>query len=182
LAVAEGDFPEAILLDDGGLVALRLDAVVPPEPIPFEEAREAVAEALAAERLAAALSARATEIKAAIEGGAALGGFGIVERTAGITRDGFVEGAPPELVQAVFAMSPGDLRVIEAEGYVALVRLDEITAAEGDARAALAASIAAQASQAIGQDALSLFIGALSAEAGITLDQTAINAVNAQFN
>ena len=34
------DFPEAIVLEDGGVVALRLDEVVPAAPIPFDEARE----------------------------------------------------------------------------------------------------------------------------------------------
>ena len=34
----------------------------------------------------------------------------------------------------------------------------------------------------LSDDALSLFTAALIAEAGITLDQTAINAVNAQMN
>jgi hypothetical protein len=33
--LAPGDFPEAILLDDGGVIALRLDATIPPAPIPL---------------------------------------------------------------------------------------------------------------------------------------------------
>ncbi|MDZ7909611.1 MAG: peptidylprolyl isomerase [Gemmobacter sp.] len=37
--VQEGDFPEAVLLADGGLVALQLDEIVPATPIPLDEAR-----------------------------------------------------------------------------------------------------------------------------------------------
>ncbi|MFN4352946.1 MAG: hypothetical protein ACK4F6_19285, partial [Hylemonella sp.] len=60
-----GDFSEAILLEDGGLVALRMDETVPAAPIPLDEARDQVVEDWRKEALAKALSDRATEIKAA---------------------------------------------------------------------------------------------------------------------
>jgi peptidyl-prolyl cis-trans isomerase D len=183
-ALAEGDFPEAVLLEDGGLVALRLDAIVPPTPIPFDAARDAVAGAWAADQMASALAARAIEIKAQVEGGTSLGSFGIVERTAAIARDGFVENTPPGFLADVFAMDAGEMRVIEGPGFTGLLVMDTVTApdAEGDAATALKSALAAQVEQAISQDALSLFTNALTAEAGITLDQNAINAVHAQFN
>jgi peptidyl-prolyl cis-trans isomerase D len=183
-AAQEGDFPEAVLLDDGGVVALRLEEIVPPTPIPFETARADVLAAWRAEATARALSDRAVEIKAAVEGGEALGAFGILDRTARISRDGFVENTPATLLPAVFQMQPGELRVIEGPGFTALVRLDEVNAAdpEGDDAAALKGAIAARVQQAISQDALTLYSNALTSEAGISLDQTAINAVHAQFN
>ncbi len=182
-AVAAGDFPEAIVLDDGGLVALRLDEVVPAAPIPFDEAREAVAEAWRADALTKALSARAIEIKAELEGGAAIGTFGIVDVTPETTRDGSVEGAPDTLLPAVFQMSEGDVQVIEADGFVAVVRLDRILPAPGEGAEAdaMRAALAAQIEQAISADAFNAFTTALTAEAGIALDQTAINAVHASL-
>ena len=75
-AVTAEDFPEAIVLDDGGVVALQFLEIVPAAPIPFDEAREAVAADWRAAQLAEALSARAIEIKSALEGGAAIGSFG----------------------------------------------------------------------------------------------------------
>ncbi len=181
---AEGDFPEAIILDDGGVVALRLDAIVPPTPIPFETARTAVTDAWRAAQITSALSARAVQIKTEVEGGAALGAYGIVERTAAIARDGFVENTPTDFMTQIFSMAAGDIRVIEGPGFAGLVVLDAVTpgAADGDAAAALKGAIATQVEQAISQDALQLFTGALTNEAGITLDQNAINAVHAQFN
>ena len=183
-AVAEGDFPEATLLEDGTLVALRLDEIVPPAPIPFDEARDAVDAAWRADALAKALSARAAEIKTAVEGGASLGGYGIVEVTSEITRDGFVEGAPQDFMDRLFKMAEGEVAVVEGEGFTALVQLNAIIPAEatGEDAEALRESIAIQAEQGIAQDAFSLFTNALSNESGITLDQTAINAVHAQFN
>lgn len=183
-AAAEGDFAEAVLLDDGGVVSLRLDEVIPPTPIPFEEARADVEAAWRADALAVALAARAAEIRTAVEGGAALGSFGIVDRTAAIAREGFIEDAPPSLIETVFDMATGELRVVEAPGYTALVRLDEVIAADPASEDALALkdALGAQLRQAISSDALTLFSNALTNEAGITLDQTAINAVHAQFN
>lgn len=183
-AIAEGDFPEAILLQDGTLVALRLDEIVPPAPIPFAEAREAVDAAWRADALDKALAARAAEVKAAVDGGAALGGFGIVDVTPAITRDGFVEGAPQDFLTRVFDMQEGAVEVVEGDGFTGVVQLNAITPAEmeGEDAAALRDAIAIQAEQAIAQDAFGLFTTALSTEAGITLDQAAINAVHAQFN
>jgi peptidyl-prolyl cis-trans isomerase D len=51
-------------------------------------------------------------------------------------------------------------------------------AAEGEDAMALKASLEAQAGQAISQDAFAAYTAALTAEAGITLDQAAITAVH----
>ncbi|MDM7930508.1 peptidylprolyl isomerase [Tabrizicola sp.] len=181
--VAEGDFPEAIILEDGGLVALRLDEIVPAAPIPFEEARDAVAEAWRSDALAKALSARAIEIKSVVEGGASIGSFGIVDVTPEIARDGFIANAPESLLQGVFSMAEGDVLVIEDAGFVAVIRLDRIqpAATEGPDADALRAALDAQAEQAIAADAFNAFTTALTAEAGISIDQAAINAVHASL-
>jgi peptidyl-prolyl cis-trans isomerase D len=183
-ALAEGDFPEAVLLDDGGLVAMRLDKIVPPAPIPFEAAKDKVATAWRADALSKALSARAVEIKSAVESGKSLASFGILDRTATIAREGTVENTPPELMTAAFAMKPQELRVIEGPGFTGILQLDAITpaATTGDDANALKGAIATQVEQGISQDAMALFTTGLMNAAGITLDQTAINAVHAQFN
>ena len=183
-AIQEGDFPEAVLLDDGGVVALRLEEIVPPTPIPFEDAKTDVTIAYKLDAMTKALSERAIEVKAAVEGGASLGAYGIVSRTANFARESALEGAPPTLAEAVFAMQPGDLRIIEGQGFVGIVRLDEVTAAveEGEDAQALKEAIALQLEQAIAQDALSLYSDAMSNEAGLTLDQAVINAIHTNFN
>lgn len=183
-ALAEGDFPEAVLLDDGGVIALRLDAIVPPAPVPLTQIRDQVAEAWSADALAKALSERAIAVKAAVEGGAALGSQGIVSVTPAITRQGFVEGSPPALIEAVFAMAPDELRVIEAPGFTGVVQLTGIIPADPANPEILAAgeALGQQMEQAIAQDAFALFSSGLTGAAGISLDQAAINAVHAQFN
>lgn len=181
--VAAGDFPEAIMLDDGGVVALRLDAIVPAAPIPLDEAREAVAESWRIEATAKALAARAAEIKVEVEAGASLGAYGILSVTPEISREGFIENTPPGLLATVFAMAEGELRAIDTPEFSGLVRLDRILPAseDSDEAAALKAALNAQVEQALAQDAFALFSYAISQEAGITLNEAAISAVHAQF-
>ncbi len=182
-AAAAGDFPEFIVLEDGGVVALRLDAILPAAPIPFAEARAAVEASWRAATLARALADRAVAIKAEVEGGANLSSYGILSVTPAIPRDGFVEGVPDTLVPAAFAMAPGDLRVIEGPGFTGLLRLDSVTPADPastDGQAFISA-LAVQAEQALAQDAFQLFSNAMTNRVPIFLDDSVISAVHAQF-
>lgn len=181
--IAEGDFPEAILLDDGGLVILRLEEIVPPTPLPLESVRDKAVAAWTADALAKALSEQALAAKTAVEAGGSLGAYGIVDVTAAIDRQGFIEDAPETLLASVFQMAANEVRVITEGDFIAVVRLDLVAPAqtEGEDAIALRESIQVQAAQAIAQDAFTLYTQALTAEAGITLDQAAINAVHAQF-
>lgn len=182
-AVQADDYAEAIPLEDGGVVALRLDEVVPAAPIPFDEARDAVAADWRKDALAEALAARAAEIKAGIEGGAAIGSFGIVDVTPEISRDGFLANAPDNLVADVFRMEEGAVSVVEGPGFVAVVKLDSIQLAEteGEEAETLREALAAQARQAISADAFTAFTNALTNEAGVMLDQSVINAIHASL-
>lgn len=179
-AVKAGDFPEAIVLEDGGVVALEFKDTVPAAPIPFETAKDKVAEAWHRQALDKALSDRALEFKAKAEAGAALGTLGIVEVTSEIARDGFVEGAPKAFMTDLFALQPGDLKVIVEGDFVALVRLDAVHAAaeDGTDAEAMKAALAAQIEQAISADAMQGFAQALQDSVGIQLNESAINAVN----
>lgn len=183
-ALQEGDFPEAIQLDDGALVALRLDEIVPPTPILLADIRDRVATDWTADATARALAARAEAVKAEVDAGKSLGAFGIVTVTKSITRDGFVENAPASLLETLFKLKEGETAVVQGDGFTGLVRLDAILPAEqaGEDAEALRDSIAVQARQSLAQDAFSLFTNALSTEAGIQIDQNAVNAVHAQMN
>jgi peptidyl-prolyl cis-trans isomerase D len=182
-AVQAEDFSEAIVLEDGGVVALRLDEIVPAAPIPFDEAKDRVTEDWRKDALAKALSARAAEIRTAVEGGAALGSFGIVDVTPETARNGFVENTPETLLSDIFKLTEGSVQMIEAPGFIAVVQLDRILPAEteGEDAVAMQEALAAQAQQAIASDAFAAFTDALTAEAGISLDQAAINAVHASL-
>jgi len=183
LEAQEGDFAEVIRLGDGGIVALRLEEILPPAPWPLEDIRDEVAEAWRTVTLAATLSEKAIQIKSAVEGGASLGGFGIVDVTPAATRSTRPVNAPPSVIAALFEMEEGDLRVIEENGFVAVLQLDSVTpgAPDGPDAEAVRAAISIQAEQALAQDAFSLFVNGLSNSAGIRFDDAAVNAVHAQF-
>jgi len=182
-AVAEGDFSEAILLEDGGLVALRLDQIVPAAPIPFADAKEAVADAWQADALTKALLDRAGQIQAEVAAGAAFGDFGAVVVTPEIARDGSVDNTPDSLIDTVFAMAEAEVRVIDADGFVAVLALDRIVpaATSGADAEAMQAALVSQVQQALAADAFAAFAAALTSEAGISLDQATINAINASL-
>lgn len=183
--LAEGDFPEAVILDDGGVVALEFVETVPAAPIPFDEARDRVAEAWREDALHKALLAQADALAAVVAAnGGGLGVLDSVETTAEIAREGSVEGMPAPLVPTVFAMkAEGDVQVFEAGDFVALVRLDAIhPAADSGADAdALRQSLAAQLADALSQDAFAAFAGAIVNQADIQIDQGAVSAINAQL-
>lgn len=179
-ALKAGDFAQAIVLDDGGVVAMEYVEALPAAPIPFDQVQDKVAEAWRADALEKALAARAEEFRAAAAGGARLASLGIVDVTPEIARDGTVEAAPDSLLAAVFAMAEGEVRVFNEAGVVAVLRLDGIRAAEdsGEAAEALKSALAAQFEDAFANDAFAAFADAVTDGAGISLDQAAINAVN----
>ena len=85
---------------------------------------------------------------------------------------------------AAFTLQPGDIVKVDANGVVALVRLDSITPADlaSDAAKAEMDKLASQAAQSVAQDAYDLFSTAMTTQGGLTIDQAAINAVQARMN
>lgn len=180
--VAAGDFPEAILLDDGGLVVIEFKEIVPSAPRPFDVVKDKVATDARAAAVAKALADEAIRVKAGVEAGAALGSFGIVDHQAKIDRQGAIKDAPDTVLSALFEMAAGDLRIIEAPGFTAVVQLDSIAAVDiaSEDTQAIRDAVKVNAAKAISDDVLTLYTNALTAEAGISLNQSVINSVNTQ--
>ncbi len=178
--VTADDFPEAVLLDDGGVVALQFLETVPAAPIPFDQVRDKVAEAWHKAQLGKALSERAVAIKAAVEGGASFTSQGIVDQTPEIARSGTIPDAPQSVVDAGFAMQAGEVRVVEEGDFIAVLQLNSITPAQetGPDAEALKAAIAAQVQQALAGDIFAAYSDALISATPVVLDQNAISAVN----
>ena len=179
-----GDYPESFGLKDGGLVALRVDATVPPTPVPLDKAHDKVLAAYHTDALKKALTAQADAAKTAVTNGASLSAQGIVDVVRTTTRAQTLDGIPAEVVKAAFTLKPGEMSVVNVPGYVAVVRLDTITPATptGDTALKAMADLSTQASQSIAQDAYALFSNAMVTQGGLTIDQTAINSVQAQMN
>jgi len=179
----EGDYPELFELEDGGVAALRLDAIDPPAPRPFDEVRDRVASDWKASETQARLVTLAEEMQAALDNGETLEGLGLVTtRHAPMTRDAFLPDLPQAALDAVFATAPGDHAVVTQDG-VHILRTDEIVAVPPDApeAQAMARELSAQLERAISEDLYAAFAAAMQAQAGISLNNAAIQAVHAQL-
>ena len=182
-ALAEGDFPEAILLEDGGLVAMQLVEILPPSPVPLDKITDKVTEATRAEALDRALAAKAAAAKTAVEAGATLESQGIVTAVAPTDRQATLDVGPAVVLETAFQMQPGEIQVIEAGNFVALLRLDSITAAEvtSEEGQEMQDSIRQNLDRSIAEDMAALFTATVGQQAGIALDQAVIDAVNTQL-
>ncbi len=177
------DFPQIDQLDDGGLFAMRLDAILPPRPAPFEDIAADVRAHWEAEQTEAELLAQSQPMLDQLGEGASFADLGLdAVAEENLTRNAFVPGTPAGFMTAVFEMEPGDARAIEADGSVALVRLDGITDAGTNADAnALADQLVEQVSQSLAQDLFNIFSADVTRRAVPQVDPRAVQAVHVNF-
>ena len=184
-SVQVGDFPEVITLEDGGIFALSLNEIREPQLQPFEEVRDEVVAAWEVAETEAALKAQADALADQIRNGREMAGLGLkLETDRGLTRDGFVEGTPASFVETLFEMDADEVRVLTAAGDAWLVRLDSVRAPSGESGEAafMRARFAAEAQRAMSDSLLDAYRRAVISETGISVNQQALNAINAQLN
>ncbi|KNG92973.1 peptidylprolyl isomerase [Pseudaestuariivita atlantica] len=179
-----GDFPELEELSDGGIFALRLDAIEEPRAEPFDTVTDRVAEAWRTAETTRALQEQAETMADQLREGRTFAALGLAPNIeTGINRRGFIEGAPRALLATAFEMELGDVRVIEADGDAVIVRLDNVMPADlaSEDNAALVSSVTDQMSGMIAQDLFQALANDVQARAGISIDQQALTAVHTQF-
>lgn len=179
---SEADFPQLASLDDGGVFALRLDRIVPPTLRPFEEVRDEVEADWRRSEAHRQLLAMAEEqrLAPAVPEGQPAPEW---KTAAEVTRDGWIEGAPADAVSRAFAMGPvGDTEILDSENRVILLRLDGIDEANlaDDDAVRIRDAVAGRLGQSLQSDIFDYYARAAQRDAGIQIDQTAINAINAQ--
>jgi peptidyl-prolyl cis-trans isomerase D len=183
-AVTEDDFPEIEMAEDGSIFALRLDATVPPQVPPLDAIRDAVAAGAQAAAIRDALAARAEEMVTELSAGGSFDTLGLTAITReGITRRSAVEGLPAGAVETIFDLDPGSAAVLPVGSSVALLRLESATLPDPGAADAQAVREAMnrQASQAMAEDVLSTLARWIETQTGISINQTALNAVHSQI-
>ncbi|MEX1233779.1 MAG: peptidyl-prolyl cis-trans isomerase [Roseovarius sp.] len=180
----EGDFPEIMSLGDGGIFAMRLDEIIEPAVQPFEEVQQEVAAAWAREALIEALREQAEDVVAQLEDGASFEEVGLTPRSVeSLTRQGSQAGTPPGTIPTIFEMSEGEVRTVDGDARLFIIRLDaaSVPQAEGDELNRIRTSLEDSAAKDIAQDLYQALADDIRARAGITLDQQAIAAVHANF-
>ncbi|NOD29414.1 MULTISPECIES: peptidylprolyl isomerase [Ruegeria] len=182
-AVQEGDFPEIAFLEDGSIFALRLDEVLPRRPEPLESASDRVAEAWQQAEIDKALREKADAIlnQLAPDGDFAATGLPFRVENA-LTRTAFLNDVPANFMNEVFAMEPGELRVVSGNGAAWIVRLDEILPpADTDELRQLRDALSSQMDQALAQNIFNAYVRDAQTRARPVVDQQALNAVQASF-
>ena len=186
-AVSADDFPELVSLSDGGLFALRLDGITPPTPRPLAEVLDAATAGARAQAVTAALMALATDLSAQL----AAQGVDAFSEAQGLAPESFEDVTrldrlpqiPAPMLESLFTASAGTpvIQPTDAGVLLALVR-DSQPADAGDAQTQrLTGAIDESIGSGLAQDVYGYFARALQAESGITLNQTAIDAVHAAF-
>ena len=91
--------------------------------------------------------------------------------------------SPSGFVDTVFAMELGEYRVLDGTTAAYLVRLDAITPPdlEDPDLVAIADQIRTQIAASVGDDILNAYAAALQSNAGININQAALNAVHSQL-
>ena len=182
--VTDADFPKVSQLGDGGIFALRLDEALPERPATYADVADQVAERWRAEQIVSGLRVQADAAKTQAETGSTFASLGLSERVAKAqTRDAFLSATPTGFTGEVFEMAVGDVRIMEGEDTVVLVRLDAITAADSDnAQAqALLTGLREQQNQALARGLFDIFSDDALLRAGQNIDPRAVNTVNVSF-
>lgn len=177
----EGDYPQILQLDDGGIFAMRLDGVLAAEPAPFDNVRDRVRNIWESRRSMERLRARADELVAKVGETADFGTLGLtIETEEALTRQSTILGAPDSFVQKAFEMEPGEIAVVDGFGAVLILRLDEVLPPnkEDPDVAAMRDSLAQQLQSSVVQDLYRAYADDARTRAGAEIDQQAIGAVH----
>lgn len=194
-AVTPTDFPQVFQLDDGGVFALRLDEVVAPALIPFEEVRGEVLADWTAAETRRELKARAEDRKLLVESaangdlpppaeGAEPAPATAFQASTDVERDTGIEGVPQAVVAEGFRLAePGEVAVVEAEGRVFMIRLDGIKSADltTEEAAPVVNGVTQRLTDSLQSDLFQAYARALQARHGITLNDGALAAADARI-
>ncbi|MGR3272071.1 peptidylprolyl isomerase [Thalassococcus profundi] len=184
-AATPEDFPDVEELGDGGVFALRVDEVRPPAPAPLDEVRDRVRQGWETAQKTAALEEQAQGLVQQLGDGQTFEALGLEPRSdENLTRTANIQDLPPGLLPAVFDIAAeGEAAVVPLMGSVALVRLDAITPAdpEAEGNAQLAQLLRDQAAGDLANDLFRALSADIQSRVGVSIDQSARNAVHTQL-
>lgn len=183
-----GDATDIAQLASGGIVSLRVDAVKPPALMPLDTVKDRVIAAWTADETDRRLKALAEGFAAEIAQGTSLDALatrlGLQKQTeAPITRGEVVPGTPPALLTDIFAAAPNGTVVTPDTASVILGQVTAIAPFDPstEQNKAIVLNARSQFTNQAANDALALLTSALRNAAGVTVNQSAIDAVMTQF-
>ncbi|MDG1419679.1 MAG: SurA N-terminal domain-containing protein [Tateyamaria sp.] len=182
-ALTMEDFPEIIQLDEGGIVALRLEEIIPPRPAAFEVIMAELKENFKAEQVEASLTSQAKALLPALRSGEPFAEQGLKPTIeSGIGRSAFLEGKPTSFVNDVFTMNAGEVRIIPSQGSILVVQLDKIVAVGGSEENSIEmTAISKEVDQILASELFKIFSEDVVVRAGPQINQQALDAVHVNF-
>ena len=174
------DFPELLILDDGGLFAMELVADIPAAPQPLDDIRTQVVQDWQNAQIVTRLRAQAEALAPSADPAE---GDPVPARFDGISRSDFVPDLPPGVLTAAFQMEPGQRRIVEDGAQVHVVTLEGVASPDLllEPVAQMRAALNEQLAQSLAQDLFGYFATALRAGQPIQVNQSVIEAVQANF-
>ena len=185
--IDENSFPELMELENGGVMAMRLDQTIPPALQPFESVRDEVQGNWVASELGKQKFQLAEEHLAALEGGAPFGAIGLGEPRleSGVLRIDSIKDAPQNLLQEVFEIDVvAKGAVVSGENNrIALVLLDEILPPEEDSEefAGYLSFLESQITGGLSRDIINSYTVDLINNAEFEINQEILNSVHSQL-
>lgn len=183
-AITTSDFPEVIKLEDEGIFAMRLNKVVEPQILPLDAVRDQAEAGWRADATVAALREQLTPALEPLKAGDPFAEHGMPQPTTiDVTRSSFQPEAPEDFIDTVFGMSEGEVRILDGEARIFVMRLDAIAPPDPEDTdlARLSDALTNDASNGLATDLYQVLANDIRSRTGITLDQSAINAVHANF-
>jgi peptidyl-prolyl cis-trans isomerase D len=198
--ISTSDFPQLFELADGGVFALRLDEIVPPTLIPFDDVRDQVladwTEAEMQRRLLdLATETRLTAIAKTSPGADAEPAPADAESQdepaapaewtteTGMSRNDYMQDLPAQLLSQAFTLAePGDVSVVDAGDRVFVLRLDQIEDADlsSDEAVQVLDGVKSRLNQSLQGDIFEYYARHVQRNSKVQINQQAINAINAQ--
>jgi peptidyl-prolyl cis-trans isomerase D len=187
-AAPQGSETDPAEIAGGGIVVLRVDAIEPAQPHPFDEVRERVAADRAADEAARRLSETAEGYAAELQGGLSFadlaGRLGRAPvREGPMTRGETPAQAPAAIVADIFEAEPQGTVIRRDGGRVILAQVAEVRPfdpAEPES-AVLFDTVQQQLRQQKAADVLQVFIQTLQARAGVSVNQSVLDRTLERF-
>ena len=178
------NFPEVIQLADGGILAMRLDASLPERIQDYRAVKENVVLAWQSNATMKALQARGKKIISEVESGTKLATFGNkYQEFTSLRRDSSVPSIPTVVISRSFELDKDEVSQIVAENRMFVLKV--VSVEDGDTSALNAVTsreqFADQLNQNLASDVFQIYLQEIQKEAGISLNEQALEAVHASF-
>ena len=178
----KSDFPEINNLADGGIFALRVNEIKQPALRPLDDVKDQVIVDWKAAETVRLLTSKAEELRDGLNIGGSFNVYAVnIEKD--VRRSGFIENTPFGLLDIVYNLEANKAEMIAGPNSVFVARLDAVNAFDATTpeNQSLTELVQQRLDGQIANDLLSTFSSALRAKADVSINQEAINQINAQL-